>query len=315
MINDCRPVDSFSVAPRGPSVGRLRMCAPTLRNAAQCSACFHGLALHGEIAKRDDADQPLASVQHRQAPHLKIPHVVKNVFQIFVIEAVLDIGTHYIPDLCVGTFALCHATNGNVAISDHPDQPIILCHRESAGIETSHHCGNFPQCLVRIGDLNVGGHAVADFHDSLPHVVRAKPLDKNNQRSSVGNVPVKGSVVKNVPERLSSFSSPMAGSSSSVVDRSLGRTRNLQCGGRFLSVKLEEPAMSGKIAAPAKRIDPKKQPVRRSDDQVAPAESDDRQDPPRDTRETPTPNPNDKGSRTGQLNKSETEDGLKARDR
>ncbi|ACE91485.1 hypothetical protein RHECIAT_CH0002533 [Rhizobium etli CIAT 652] len=100
--------------------------------------------------------------------------------------------------------------------------------------------------------------------------MRVKPLDKNNQRSSVGNVPVKGSVVKNVPERLSSFSSPMAGSSSSVVDRSLGRTRNLQCGGRFLSVKLEEPAMSGKIAAPAKRIDPKKQPVCRSDDQVAP---------------------------------------------
>ncbi len=64
---------------------------------------------------------------------------------------------------------------------------------------------------------------------------------------------------------------------------------------QFLSVKLEELTMPRKISAPSKTIDPKEQPARRSDDQVAPAEPDDRQHPPRDTRETPAPNPNDKG--------------------
>lgn len=53
--------------------------------------------------------------------------------------------------------------------------------------------------------------------------------------------------------------------------------------------------MPRKVAAPAKRIDPKEKPVHCSDDQAAPADPDDRQHPPRDTRETPAPNPIDKG--------------------
>ena len=64
---------------------------------------------------------------------------------------------------------------------------------------------------------------------------------------------------------------------------------------QFLSVKLEELTMPKKISAPSKTTDPKEQPVRPSEDQVEPAEQDDRQHPPRDTRETPAPNPNDKG--------------------
>lgn len=64
---------------------------------------------------------------------------------------------------------------------------------------------------------------------------------------------------------------------------------------QFLSVKLEELTMPKKISVPSKTTDPKEQPVRPSEDQVAPAEPDDRQHPPRDTRETPAPNPNDKG--------------------
>lgn len=76
---------------------------------------------------------------------------------------------------------------------------------------------------------------------------------------------------------------------------------------QFLSVKLEELTTPKKISAPSKTTDPKEQPVRPSEDQVAPAEPDDRQHPPRDTRETPAPNPNDKGLPNRALNKSETE--------
>ncbi|MBB4572767.1 hypothetical protein GGI59_000198 [Rhizobium lentis] len=73
--------------------------------------------------------------------------------------------------------------------------------------------------------------------------------------------------------------------------------------------------MSRKIAAPAKRIDPKGQPVHRSDDQAAPRSltiaSIRHEIQERRRHRTQTT----KGTRIGRRNKAETEDGLKARDR
>ena len=48
--------------------------------------------------------------------------------------------------------------------------------------------------------------------------------------------------------------------------------------------------MPEKIAAPSKRVDPKKKPIRRPDDKKAPSGPDVKEHPTRDTRDTPAPN-------------------------
>ena len=38
----------------------------------------------GEIAKRDDADEPLIAVHHRQTPHLDVRHILSDLVQVLV---------------------------------------------------------------------------------------------------------------------------------------------------------------------------------------------------------------------------------------
>jgi hypothetical protein len=100
--------------------------AASLRDAAQCFAGVHGLAVRGEIAERDDAHQPLVAVEHGQATHLDIAHVLQHGADFLVIEAIFDVRCHDIADRRFRTFAQGNAAHRDIAVSDHADQLIAV---------------------------------------------------------------------------------------------------------------------------------------------------------------------------------------------
>jgi hypothetical protein len=50
----------------------------------------------------------------------------------------LYLRAHHVPDLGVGTFALRDPTDGNVAVRDHADQPVILTDGQNTGVKIGH---------------------------------------------------------------------------------------------------------------------------------------------------------------------------------
>src|SRR6516164_3767291 len=108
----------------------LVVLAARLRNAVQRFCCFRQRTFDRKISKRDNTDEAFVTVHDWQTPDLKFRHVLRNVSDILILKAVLDLGTHCVSDFRVGTFALGHAADRNVAISDHADELIIFSHRQ-----------------------------------------------------------------------------------------------------------------------------------------------------------------------------------------
>jgi hypothetical protein len=151
---------------------RLRMVAARLRNAAQRFTGPGWLAIRCEIAERDYANQPPVAADHRQSPQFEIAHVLKDIVDFLVVKAASYLGAHDVPDLGVGAFALRDPADGNVAVRDHPDQPVILTDGQNTGVKIGHGSCGILQGLVRTGDLNILCHALADSHDFLLEVQR-----------------------------------------------------------------------------------------------------------------------------------------------
>jgi hypothetical protein len=155
------------------------MVTARLRNAAQRFAGPGGLAVRGEVAERDNANQPPVAADHRHSPQFEIAHILKDIADFLVVKAALYLRAHHIPDLGVGTSALRDATDGNVAVRDHADQPLILTHGQNTGVKIGHDSCGIPQGLVRTGDLNFPCHALADSHSFLLELQRpADPVMK-----------------------------------------------------------------------------------------------------------------------------------------
>jgi hypothetical protein len=68
---------------------------------------------------------------------LKFRHVLCNMGDILILEAVLDLRTHCVTNFRLRSFTLRHAPDRNVAISDHADELFILGHRQQASIKSS----------------------------------------------------------------------------------------------------------------------------------------------------------------------------------
>jgi hypothetical protein len=76
----------------------LRYLAERLRSAALA-------ALQCDVAERDNADKPLLAVYHRQAAHLNVAHVVGDIIQPLILEAVQDFVLHYVAENVLRTDA------------------------------------------------------------------------------------------------------------------------------------------------------------------------------------------------------------------
>jgi hypothetical protein len=127
-----------------------------------------GAAAGGDVAERDDADEPLVAVHHRQAAHLQVAHVAGNVLQVLVVEAVLDLGAHDIGEARIGALARAHGADRDVAVGDHPDQAVAFAHRQHAGVHVGHQPRRLLDRLVRPDDTHLSGHAIPHFHLQPP---------------------------------------------------------------------------------------------------------------------------------------------------
>ena len=124
--------------------------------------------LGGEIAEGKDADEALLTVHHWQASHLNVGHVLRDMIEILVFEAVLDFLRHNLVHLRVGPLALADTAYCDVTVGDHADQTILLPDRERADIFLEHQLRGFTDGLSGADDANVAGHYVCDFHDDSP---------------------------------------------------------------------------------------------------------------------------------------------------
>ncbi len=66
---------------------RARVLSACLRDSVQRLRGTVAWPAHGDIAERDDSDQPLVAIEHGQPPHLDVGHVAGNGEQMDFVEA------------------------------------------------------------------------------------------------------------------------------------------------------------------------------------------------------------------------------------
>src|SRR5436309_11766876 len=86
-------------------------------------------AIGGEIAQRNDTNQTLVAIKHRQPTDLKVAHVLEHVLNVLIVKAISDFLTHDVANLDIGTFAFGDTADGDVAVGDHSHQTVILLDR------------------------------------------------------------------------------------------------------------------------------------------------------------------------------------------
>src|ERR1043166_6361386 len=83
---------------RRAAVRCLAVLAARLRDAVERAPGRLAALLMRDVAERDDADEALLAVDHRQPPHLGLAHVARDVVELLVFEAVEDLRRHHVAD-------------------------------------------------------------------------------------------------------------------------------------------------------------------------------------------------------------------------
>src|SRR5688572_14751957 len=135
-----------------------------LRDGSHGSVGLLAVAIERHVAERDDPDQTLVPAHHRQPAHLVLAHVVDDVVEFLILEAVADLGRHRLAYLGVRPPALRHGTDGDVPVREHADQAVVLAHRQHACIELGHSACSLLDRVVRARDLDPAGHDLAYLH-------------------------------------------------------------------------------------------------------------------------------------------------------
>src|SRR5690606_12428566 len=111
VVAASEPSSEASVTLRG-----LRVAAAGPRDLPERFARFLlGCVFEREIAERENAHQTLVAIHDRQTPNAQVPHVAGDLVDRLVLEAVLDLAAHDIPDARIRTAAFGHGANRDVA--------------------------------------------------------------------------------------------------------------------------------------------------------------------------------------------------------
>src|SRR6266566_10164041 len=123
-----------------------------------------------DVAQTDDADHPLALVDHRQPADLQRLHVPHRLGEVIVIPAAMDAWGHHIARRrAAGIKAvLRHPFADDVAVGHHADQPVVLSNRNGAYIMLTHQFSEFGDRGVRTDPVDALVHRVFDFHGGPP---------------------------------------------------------------------------------------------------------------------------------------------------
>ena len=119
-----------------------------------------------DVAETEDADHPLALVDHWQPADLQLFHVPHRLGEVIVFSAAMDAWGHHVARRRAASIeaVLRQPFADDVAISHHADQSVILADRNGAYIMLTHQ-------FREVGDRGVGSdpvdalmHHFFDFH-------------------------------------------------------------------------------------------------------------------------------------------------------
>src|SRR5436190_6881157 len=151
-----------------PSVMRV------LRDLVQ-SICRGLRLLEGQVAQRNDADQPLVAIQHGKPADLQLAHVARHVGHRFILVDVLHVLGHHIADLAfIRGEAPGDGAYRNVAIAQHTYQAVILANGHHAEILFLHQLRRRSQVIAGRHDCYFAGHYFADLHSTPPSLYRLR---------------------------------------------------------------------------------------------------------------------------------------------
>src|SRR5262245_45372730 len=128
---------------------------------------FTRIVRKGDITKGNNADQSLVTIDHREASHLDVGHARSDLIKLLIVEAVTEVETHDLAHLLVRTFTFSHGSNGDVAVGNDPNKPVIFADWNSASINRSHELGHLANRLIWSGDLDVTRHCFSDLHQAI----------------------------------------------------------------------------------------------------------------------------------------------------
>src|SRR5215216_155579 len=105
------------------------------RNSAQRRARAVAALNQCDVTQRNDADELLVSVEHRQATNLNLTHVRAHFVEILIVVAILYVGCHHVADPSLRTPAHADPADRDVAVGDHADQALVIGYRQQADAE------------------------------------------------------------------------------------------------------------------------------------------------------------------------------------
>jgi hypothetical protein len=118
-----------------------------------------------QVAKRDDAHQAFVAVQHDQPPDLMLLHLARRVADGVVLKAVDDVLRHDVAHLGrVRIPAISRGAHRDVAIGEHPDEPVVLPDRHETAVNVAHPDGRILECRVGADHDEIAGHDLSELH-------------------------------------------------------------------------------------------------------------------------------------------------------
>lgn len=89
-----------------------------------------------DVTQTDDADHPLALVDHRQPAELQLLHVMHRLCEVIVVPTTMDAFGHHIARRRAASIEITarEPFADDVAVSHHPDQSVVLPDRNAADV-------------------------------------------------------------------------------------------------------------------------------------------------------------------------------------
>src|ERR1700761_6698732 len=119
-----------------------------------------------DVAETEDADHPLALVDHRQPAELQLLHVMHRLCKVIVLPAAMDAFGHYVARrraACIEVVAR-EPFADDVAVGHHSDQSVVLSSRNAADVMRPHQFRKFGGRGGGADPVDTLVHHFFDFH-------------------------------------------------------------------------------------------------------------------------------------------------------
>jgi len=126
-------------------------------------ACSNVVSCSRNICLRHDTDQPTVFLDHRKPAYLMLGHHSQRPVQILLWTDGDELRRRHVANLhLIGVSPLRCDPRRDVAVGQHPDQPVALDNRREADILLPHHLRGVRNGFLCVDGERIGGHDVSD---------------------------------------------------------------------------------------------------------------------------------------------------------